>query len=225
MSTETQPIVDSVLLSRVRSASGFLVQPEAIELVLEQSLKILKDETAAGKAASFEHIIGGQIQALRAQAQSEGRAADFDLWCLERKAKNGDNLLAKFFGRRAKVQTDLDDLKDFYESAMSLRSQLQSATVKRQQLTEQIGQAESDLTNSHGDERLAQSATEAAAAYGLRHKSEQSAAVFNDRLAHLVEAPAIRRILTERLVFLKDALTTQEASIKSLQAQLDAMEA
>jgi Tfp pilus assembly protein FimV len=75
----------------------------------------------------------------------------------------------------------------------------------------------------YGEEMLALSVTEASKVYDLRHKSEQAAATYADRVQHLAEAPAIRRILTERLSLLQGQLTTQEASIKSLQGQLDAM--
>jgi chaperonin cofactor prefoldin len=220
----SETVIDNYLVAQVHSHAGLPVTAEVIEAVLPDAEKAVKDAQASGKDLPLEFALATAARALWAEAHQGqfGKQLDWPAYVREKLAKK-DSLFSKLFQRKSKVQQQIADLKQYEEEINGARGALRASEVNAKELRDSIAATEHDL-ELHTETAVEGSIQQAAEIWEHRGRSPHNSSIVDAAVSHAVEAEVINRILSARLIWLKDKLATEEKKIEAIKRQLKDLE-
>jgi chromosome segregation ATPase len=156
------------------------------------------------------------------QAGKAGQPLDFQTYCRE-KLSTKDSLWRKLLLRKQSVATAQADAAHIESEITAARAGLSASQQKVAELKNDIATAEAEL-NDHTPEAIEESIQEAASIWGMKERTPHHASIVERALFHCAHAEASNRILSARLVQLKDKLTAEQARVESFTSELKRLE-
>jgi DNA repair ATPase RecN len=184
----------------------------------------IRDAISAGKEPpALEFALSTAVLALRGLCHQQHRGQMDLLEFCQRKLAKSDGLLSKLMGRKSKLAEPVAELEAYESDINSARAGLSASQQKVSELSESIASTEAEL-NDHTSEAIEASVQEAAEVWHLRHRSPHNSSIVESAVSHAVEAEIVLRILSARLVWLKDKLTAEQANVVEFTKRLKALE-
>jgi hypothetical protein len=215
-------MIDQALLTDIQQHAGCPCPPEALELVWKESEKVAKQS-----GTPLEFVLAEQVKALWASANQQrfnhsGKPVDFTAFCRERLSKT-DGLWSKLLGRKSKAAQSVADVEQLEAEITAAKSGLNAAQSKAAELANDIATTEAEL-EANSDAAVEHSVNEAAKVWHMRNRSPHHESKISGAVAHAVEQEVVGRILSARLIYLRDLLATEQAKVESFTSELKRLE-